>query len=160
MIEGKMVRLTTLRKKHCKFLFKWWNDSEIMAPVGYPNYSISMPEVRRSYINYIRKAGGWFLILTIDGVPIGDISYDVLLEERTVEIHIKIGERQYWGQGYGADAVNVLVSYIFKHEKNIERVKAIPALGNNRATRLFEKCGFHKETNTKNTIIMTITRNE
>ena len=160
MIERRTIWLTPLLKKHCKHLFKWWNDSEVMAPVGRPDYSISMPEVERAYDKYVQKAGGWFLILASDEVPIGEISYEVSLEKRTAEIHIKIGERQYWSQGCGADAVNVLVSYIFEHEKNIERVKVVPALGNRRAIRLFEKCVFHKETRSGNAIIMTKTRNE
>jgi RimJ/RimL family protein N-acetyltransferase len=59
-------------------------------------------------------------------------------------IWILIGERDYWGRGYGTDAMRVLMRYAFD-ELNLERLTLRVFAFNTRAIRSYEKCGFVHE---------------
>jgi RimJ/RimL family protein N-acetyltransferase len=67
--------------------------------------------------------------------------YDIDWDKRQAELGIMIGERHYWGQGYGADAVATLVRHIFADTK-IDRIYLKTLEWNVRAQRCFRKCGF------------------
>jgi RimJ/RimL family protein N-acetyltransferase len=57
------------------------------------------------------------------------------------ELGITIGDRRYWGQGYGSDAVQALVKLVFR-EKALRRVFLHTLEWNVRAQRCFQKAGF------------------
>jgi RimJ/RimL family protein N-acetyltransferase len=59
-------------------------------------------------------------------------------------IVIAIGEREYWGKGYGTDALNTLLRYAFQ-ELNLRRASLIVFEYNGRARRSYEKAGFTLE---------------
>lgn len=57
---------------------------------------------------------------------------------------IAIGHPDYWGRGYGSDAINLVLRYAF-HELNLFRVGLTTIAYNLRAARAFEKAGFRPE---------------
>ena len=61
--------------------------------------------------------------------------------QRTVEIGIRIGDKDYWGKGYGTEVVRLLVDYVFRTTKT-EVVVAKALANNDRARRCYQKCGF------------------
>lgn len=63
---------------------------------------------------------------------------------RTCELGIEIGDRAYWGQGYGRDAVQLLLNYAF-HHRNMNRVWLSTHSENERAIRCYRACGFVEE---------------
>ena len=62
-------------------------------------------------------------------------------EREQAEMGIMIGDKQYWGSGYGSDAVRVLLRYLFNVE-GLRRVYLHTLEWNIRAQRSFENCGF------------------
>jgi len=56
-------------------------------------------------------------------------------------VWILIGERDYWGKGYGTDAMRVFMRYAFQ-EWNLHRLSLRVFGFNQRALRSYEKCGF------------------
>jgi len=74
-----------------------------------------------------------------------------------------IGDRDYWDKGYGADAVNTLVDYIFR-ETELNRIYLKTLTGNFRAQQCFEKCGFGRyakwERDGYNFVLMEINRSQ
>ena len=56
-------------------------------------------------------------------------------------VGIGIGDRAYWGRGYGTDAMRVLLRYAFA-ELNLHRVSLNVFSYNQRAIRAYEKAGF------------------
>jgi RimJ/RimL family protein N-acetyltransferase len=70
--------------------------------------------------------------------------YTIFLPQREALMGIQIGERDYWGKGYGTDALRVLLRYAFG-ELNLQRVSLSVLEGNERAMRSYEKCGFRYE---------------
>jgi RimJ/RimL family protein N-acetyltransferase len=59
-----------------------------------------------------------------------------------------IGNREYWGKGYGTDTISTLIDYIFRNFK-FKRVYLKTLENNLHAQKCFEKCGLtpcgHKE---------------
>jgi len=59
-------------------------------------------------------------------------------------VGIGLGERDYWGKGYGTDAMRLLLRYAF-HELNLARVSLEAFAHNTRAIRSYEKAGLQIE---------------
>lgn len=57
---------------------------------------------------------------------------------------IGIGDREFWGRGYGTDAMRVILRYAFT-ELNLHRVSLALHAYNQRALRSYEKVGFQME---------------
>lgn len=56
-------------------------------------------------------------------------------------VAIALGEREYWGKGYGTDAMRLMMRYAFD-ELNLRRVSLLVFEYNTRAIRSYEKVGF------------------
>ena len=59
-------------------------------------------------------------------------------------VGIVIGERDYWGKGYGTDAMRLIVQYGFI-EANLRRISLALHSYNPRALKSYEKVGFKME---------------
>ena len=79
-----------------------------------------------------------------DGEYIGRCSIIKIDWKNSVaEVGIFLG-RPYWSQGYGTDAMRVLVRFIF-NEMNMNKIKLHVFSFNERAKRVYEKIGFKVE---------------
>lgn len=63
---------------------------------------------------------------------------------RVATIGIMIGDKNYWGRGYGTDAIKTLVNFIF-NDMNINKIRLGTFSFNERAIKSYEKCGFQVE---------------
>ena len=61
--------------------------------------------------------------------------------ERNAELGIFIGEENYRGNGYGTEAINLLLEYGFKY-LNLHSIKLSLLSINERAHKCYLKCGF------------------
>ncbi len=78
--------------------------------------------------------------IVVDGVHIGYCSiYNVTGTE--AELGIIIGNRDYWGKGYGAEIMNQLTELCFNH-LGVKRVHLRVLNSNARAIKCYEKSGF------------------
>ena len=81
-------------------------------------------------------------IETPDGVHIGNCTcYNIDTLHNEAELGIMIGDRDYWGKGYGADAVKTFMQFIFD-ELGMKRICIHTLDWNIRALKCFEKSGF------------------
>ena len=60
------------------------------------------------------------------------------------ELFITIGEKEYWSQGYGSDALRLLLRAAFE-DLGMRRVALRADADNARAIRCYENVGFAKE---------------
>ncbi|WP_223292378.1 GNAT family N-acetyltransferase [Salipaludibacillus neizhouensis] len=65
-------------------------------------------------------------------------------EHRNTEILIMIGEKDYWGKGYGKEAFQLLLDYVFI-ELNLHRVGLKVFSFNEKAIRMYGKLDFQVE---------------
>jgi RimJ/RimL family protein N-acetyltransferase len=97
------------------------------------------------------------------GRHIGNVMYYNLREDAgEAELGITIGDRGHWGQGYGSDAVQVLVRLLFR-SKGLRRVFLHTLDWNTRAQRCFTKAGFEPRDTVwregQNFVLMEVHRN-
>jgi RimJ/RimL family protein N-acetyltransferase len=62
----------------------------------------------------------------------------------TAELGIGIGDRDYWGRGYGREAVSLLVDYGFRMH-NLRKIWLTAHGSNERAIRSYLAAGFVEE---------------
>jgi RimJ/RimL family protein N-acetyltransferase len=62
-------------------------------------------------------------------------------ENRNARLGIMIGDKSYWSQGYGTDAMLTLLRFGFE-EMNLNRIDLTVDAENARAIRCYQKCGF------------------
>lgn len=80
-----------------------------------------------------------------DGKCIGTCGlFNVDASARHAELGIGIGDRDYWGRGYGREAVGLLLDYAFRL-RNLRRVWLEVHSANERAIRSYRACGFVEE---------------
>jgi len=78
-------------------------------------------------------------------VHIGNVGlHRIDWKNRTATLGIVIGEREYWGKGYGTEAVRTMLRYAFE-ELGLNRVELETYSFNPRAIRCYEKAGFKRE---------------
>ncbi len=78
-------------------------------------------------------------------IPIGIVSLiNMDYKNRNAECIIDIGEKEYWGQGYGSKGLKLLLDFVF-YEINLHRVSLKVFSFNDRAIRLYNRIGFQEE---------------
>jgi RimJ/RimL family protein N-acetyltransferase len=87
-----------------------------------------------------------FAILTREeGRLIGNCGlHQIDWTNRNAVFGIFIGDKNYWGKGYGTDATRTILRYAFG-EANLHRVELEVFSFNQRGLRVYEKCGFKLE---------------
>jgi RimJ/RimL family protein N-acetyltransferase len=69
---------------------------------------------------------------------------DILNRNGNLELGITIGDRAYWGRGYGRDVIALLLLYGF-HYLGARRIALTTHAKNERAIRCYLACGFVEE---------------
>lgn len=148
MIEGKAINLRAVEKADLPRIVKWHNDPEVMHYWGRSGNSVSLAEVENWYQELVRHHDDremYWMIDTKEGATIGRIFYRGLQQkERKTEVVIIVGEKEYWGRGYGTDAMMTFLGYMF-HQRNMHRVWLTVFPFNQRAIKSYQKCGFKTE---------------
>lgn len=125
--------------------YEWRSDPELARYDAAPPLKLSFREFMLYYSEQLRQFHEdrrWFAIDNLVGTHIGNcMYYDVDWLKKQAKVGIIIGDRQYWGMGYGTDAVMTMVSHVFG-ELGLERVYLDTLDWNIRAQRCFRRCGF------------------
>ncbi len=151
MLKGKKVTLRGVRREDLPHLSEFNNDIEVeTSGGGDPPMPQSLERLQAEFDQNSAKGGrdgAWFVI-EADGKVIGQCvlhSFDTCQGiNHNCELGIVIGDKAYWGKGYGREAVNLLVGYAF-HHWNVHRVWLRTNSGNERAIRAYLACGFVEE---------------
>jgi len=88
----------------------------------------------------------WFLIVLKEGDrPIGECGLlRIFTPWRNTDLSIILGEKDCWGQGYGREAIHLLLDWAFGY-LNMHRVSLGVVAFNEAALRFYEKVGFKRE---------------
>jgi RimJ/RimL family protein N-acetyltransferase len=153
MIYGERIRFRANERDDLPIFVRWLNDHEVRDGISiYRPFSMAEEE-------------GWFedvlkrpqderpLLIEVredkDGeekwVPIGNCGFhEIDWRNRSAEFGIMIGEKSYWNQGYGTEAVRLLMKHGFD-ALNLNRIYLRVFENNHRAIRVYEKVGFVHE---------------
>ena len=164
-LRGNKVVLREKRLEDAKEDYAWKTDPELTRLDAALPLRMTFQDYSGFYAEELRYPG-WsrrqFGIDTLEGKHIGNCSYYNLDEFRgEAEVGIMIGDRSYWDKGYGAEAITILIDYLFRETK-LQRVYLHTLEGNTRAQKCFTRCGFapcgHKVRDGHNFVIMEIHR--
>lgn len=147
MYTGEKVKLRAYEAKDIDQARAYVNDPELkhLLTPGVP-FPLTVDDEKK-FIDGITafKDNYSFAIDTLDGKYIGGCGLNAVdWKNRTCVVGIFIGDKDYWGKGYGTDAMSVLVKFIF-NEMNLNRIQLNVYGFNERAIKSYEKCGFKKE---------------
>ena len=121
---------------------EWLNDPDVAAGVGITRHIFNVAR-ERDVLAKLGERPYHFAILALEGDELlGSCGIrDVSAVDRTGELGILIGDKRFWNQGYGTDAVRLLLRFAFG-TLNLNNIKLTAHSFNKRAIRCYEKCGF------------------
>ncbi len=144
-LRGAKVILRDKREEDAERDYIWRSDPELARlDAAYP---LQMTferylKIFRDQLRYPTPGSHHFATVTLDGKFIGNcMYYDLDSVNKQAELGIVIGDRDYWSNSYGYDAVTTLLEHLFT-EKGLKRVYLHTLEWNKRAQRCFEKSGF------------------
>jgi RimJ/RimL family protein N-acetyltransferase len=159
ILKGDLIHLAAVDADEVSKSFSTWDrDSEYMrlldteAPRLHSAKSIK--EWIEKDVAEQNDRTSWFTLrAAADNQLLGDITLHVTQwNARDAFIGIGIGPRDFWGKGYGTQAMQLILQYAFT-ELNLRRVTLTVFEYNTRAIRSYEKAGFQHEGRQRGEII-------
>lgn len=121
---------------------EWLNDFETTDYVGQSGRLMTL-EAEKEYLIQNNNKNFNFLIVTLDKDKfigtVGLENYNAI--NRTATLGIFIGDKSYRNNGYGTEAIRLLLDYGFNY-LNLNNIKLDLAGFNERALKCYKKCGF------------------
>lgn len=148
MLQGPRVTLRAIEREDLPRFHAFNNDLAVeLAGGGDPPWPQSLARLTADFERNVASGGreGMTFAIEADGQVIGGCGLrDFGPTEQTCELGIAIGNKEYWGRGYGREAIALLLDYAFRLV-NARRVFLRVNGGNERAIRAYRACGFVEE---------------
>ncbi len=151
MLEGLLVDLVPYSESFLEQAPRWINSEAAFWADAGDRPVRSKAAFRRNMDEWREREaenpplGKWFGIQTKAGKPIGDIMLgNMMPTHRVAMLGAMIGEPDYWGGGYGTDALLLIVDYAFDWW-DLRRLWLGTMSINARVIRQMEKVGFKLE---------------
>jgi diamine N-acetyltransferase len=149
MLSGNQIRLRGVEETDIEKFVSWLNDPEVTENLLI-YWPLTMTQEKKWFDDLskrepaeqplaieIETAGGWELI--------GNSSLQKIdWLNRSAEAGIFIGNKSYWGKGFGTEAMKLLLQFGF-NRLNLNRIYLHVFDTNPRAMRSYEKAGFKLE---------------
>lgn len=148
MLKGQKVTLRALEREDLPLLHAFNNDLEVeLAGGGDAPMPQSLARLESEFEGKVSgggRDGSDFAIVADDNF----IGICALFNQdnlaHTIELGITIGNKLYWGKGYGREALRLLVDYGFRYQNH--RKIYLEVHGNNeRAIKAYKAVGFVEE---------------
>lgn len=148
MLRGARVTLRAIERADLPRWHEFNNNLAVeLAGGGDPPEPQSLARLEAQYEDELRRGfkDGVSFGIECEGQLIGTCGLKLHDSVGQVaELGIAIGDTAYWGQGYGREAVNLLLEYAFRY-RNLQRVWLGVHARNERAIRAYRACGFIEE---------------
>lgn len=159
MITGERIRFRGVERADLPIFVKWLNDPEVRQGILI-HHPFSLVEEENWYEEMLKRPIDEHVLgievrlsseqTRVTSAPdveepwklIGSLAFTNFdWRNRSSEFGIMIGEKTYWNQGYGTEAVRLLVKHGF-NTLNLNRIFLHVFENNLRAIRAYEKAGF------------------
>lgn len=146
---GNRIILREYCKEDLKFIRQWCNDPEIVDNLSdvflYPHTVNTTEQYLNSILEGNTEQKGFIIAHKDTEKYIGQIDlFKMDWKNRSTELGIVIGIKEYLGNGYGTEAIKVLQDFVF-NRLNLNRLQLEVHDFNERAYRCYLKCGFKEE---------------
>jgi RimJ/RimL family protein N-acetyltransferase len=150
-LKGERVYLRAVKDDDANDSVRWFNDAEVCA--GNSHYVF--PYTRQDAIEYIYNTEDLVLAIITEVEPIinnekfhkhiGNVALqNIHPVYRSADFSIIIGEKDYWGKGYGKEAARLLINHGFS-AMNLHRISIATFEHNDPMRRLALSLGFKYE---------------
>jgi RimJ/RimL family protein N-acetyltransferase len=148
MLLGSKVKLVPLQKEFLPTIAKWFNDPEVTQFLNWFR-PMALESEEDWYRNIQKDTNSVHFAIMLKGddakdLPIGNCGSNLDQKNRVGKVGIVIGDKNYWGMGFGTEAMQLLVNYNFK-TLNMERVELETFAFNIRAIKSYKRVGFIEE---------------
>ena len=127
--------------------FQWLNDPEVtryMNQGNFPNSMESMVDYYEASVNS-EKQVNLAIVTREEDRHVGNIALNSIdWVNRTAEVGLLIGEKDYWGKGITSEAMELLEGYAFDR-LNLRKLWSGPRAGNVAVVILHKKLGWVQE---------------
>lgn len=148
MLQSERVILRAIAEEDLELLCQYNNDLAVeLASGGDPPLPQSLTRLQADYQARSGQGDrdGTEFVIEVENRFIGQCAlFQFDQVARTCELGITIGDKNYWGQGYGREALTLLLEYGFRYH-NLHRVFLSVNGNNERAIRAYRACGFVEE---------------
>ncbi|OGH87475.1 MAG: hypothetical protein A3J93_03000 [Candidatus Magasanikbacteria bacterium RIFOXYC2_FULL_42_28] len=145
ILKGPRIILRPLKLSEATYYVKWFRDKEVVQYLGNKLLNIKAKGVRDYFIKENNKPDAILWAIEVVGVGhIGNVHLDLDNNNKRASLGIVIGDKNYWGEGYGAECLEILGDYVFKKLK-YNRLQLTVFTANRRAVRAYKKVGFKIE---------------
>lgn len=141
--SGTLAAIRPVQVEDLAALKAWDEDPDIIALMGQKFPELQEEEWSKAALS--RRNRRPMAIETHEGQLIGEIELaQINWRAGTAEMRICIGEKGYWGLGFGHEALELLLGYAFSG-LGLFQVYLRVFSTNERAIRLYERTGFRRE---------------
>jgi RimJ/RimL family protein N-acetyltransferase len=140
-LAGTQCYLSPINVEDAETYAAWLNDPEIARSLLMTADNISLV-TQRQRLEELAAGHLYSVVNPATDTVIGSAGLkDIDNLHRTCLISVFIGEKELWGQGYGAEAMRLLLGYAFDH-LNLHSVRLTVFAFNSRAIALYRRLGF------------------
>jgi len=145
-LVGERLYLRPIEAEDLPLVRRWANDPDVRRLTG---EALPMSKAGADeFLERVRqdKERVWFVVVLKEGDRvIGEAGLLRMFHPwRNTDLSIIIGDKDAWGQGYGTEAILLLLDYAFGY-LGFHRVSLGVVGFNERALRFYEKVGFKRE---------------
>jgi RimJ/RimL family protein N-acetyltransferase len=148
MLRSEHVTLRALEREDLPRIWQFNNDLAVeLAGGGDPPLPQALERLAADFEKSVGTGGRdeAQFVIEVDGVCIGICGLSHFnWTSRVAELGITIGDKHYWGLGYGRETVELLLDYAFRY-RNLRRVWLWVHGKNERAIRAYRGAGFVEE---------------
>lgn len=148
MIYGDGIRFRAIEKEDIPNFLRWLNDPETrqylllyipLSRADEERWVESLPDRKDDYVFAFEA------LIDEKWIHLGNVGlHGIDWKNSHATFGIVLGEKQYWGQGYGTEATRLMLRFAFD-TLNLNRVELEVFEFNPRAMRAYEKAGFRLE---------------
>lgn len=148
-IYGELIMLREFKQEDLVPLRRWVNDVDIVSHLSdiflYPHSLQASEDFLDGMLDGKSDSRGFVIADPQTEDYIGQVSLDGIdWKNRVGTVGIVIAEPACWGQGYGREALKLLIRFAFQ-EMNLNRLQLEVYDFNERAYRSYRACGFREE---------------
>ena len=144
MLTGDLVRLRPLEPEDADALYRWHNDENVMRWLQ-AYFHESLAGLRKRLADRAENSYEKVTLCVETVEERKTIGIVALRDADPVnargKVDIYIGEQEYWGGGYGTDALRTLCRYGFRTLR-LHSIELTVVEANERAIRSYQKLGF------------------
>lgn len=142
-LVGSRLYLSPMNVEDAPIYVKWLNDKTVSENIGL-DMKVTTLEGEKEWLKKNLNNYNFAIVLKESDELIGNCGFDEIdLIHQNAKLSILIGEEEKRGQGYGKEAIKLLLEYGFNN-LNLNNIMLNVYSFNTRAIKVYESLGFKK----------------